>query len=359
MEGTDGGNSFVDQKNNVITRTGTPTISAANKVFGSTSAFFNGTSYLTAASSPNFGFGVGDFTIEGWFNCSNVGKANAAVVDFRASGGGSNQAKATIMVGGGSIGFMTSNVSTTKTISNNTWYHFAWSRVAGVSYFYIDGKLIGSRTDTADYGSTSDVVIGQVGDNRTFDGYFPGYIDEVRITRGVGRYVRNFAIPSTPFVELNPTDSNFANTSLLMKFESNNGSKIIGDARGVAGALTFTGTPTVSNANKLFGGGALKVVEADSITIPYDPAFYMPEDYTLECWLYPTARSTGTGTLMMKIANGTYPSYGCDLYNDGSFRAYFGTGANASTAGLGMINGPALVLNQWTHVAIQRRGGVS
>lgn len=70
-----------------------------------------------------------------------------------------------------------------------------------MSRFFVDGVQVGSNlTDANDYGVSADPVIGQVGDLRTYvPGYFKGSIDEVRVTKGVGRYTGNFALPTAPF----------------------------------------------------------------------------------------------------------------------------------------------------------------
>jgi hypothetical protein len=66
MDGTNGSTVFTDLSPvpKVVTRFGDAQISTAQSKFGGSSAYFDGTGdYLTVASSADFGFGTGDFTI--------------------------------------------------------------------------------------------------------------------------------------------------------------------------------------------------------------------------------------------------------------------------------------------------------
>lgn len=77
--------------------------------------------------------------------------------------------------------------------------HVAVSRVSGVVSLYVGGLFGGSVNNSVIYGNTGlRMSIGY-----QFQGGarypFRGLIDEVRITRGVGRYTTSFTPPSLPF----------------------------------------------------------------------------------------------------------------------------------------------------------------
>ena len=65
--------------------------------------------------------------------------------------------------------------------------------------FFVDGVLDGSVSLARNFSTNLVLGIGaQVGArNSAYD--FPGYIDELRITKGVGRYTANFTPPTGPF----------------------------------------------------------------------------------------------------------------------------------------------------------------
>ena len=64
----------------------------------------------------------------------------------------------------------------------------------------------GSGTSNTSYFSTSTTLgtdvpiqIGWSGHGGVGDQYFTGYLDEVRITKGIARYTSNFSVPTQPF----------------------------------------------------------------------------------------------------------------------------------------------------------------
>lgn len=75
----------------------------------------------------------------------------------------------------------------------------AAARSAGTLRFFVDGVLDGSAALGRNFQATLVFGVGaQVASrNSVYD--FPGYIDEVRITKGVCRYTDNFAPPTGPF----------------------------------------------------------------------------------------------------------------------------------------------------------------
>ena len=93
------------------------------------------------------------------------------------------------------------NRATTTTYANSAWHHFAWVNSGGTSRVYIDGTNVtmGGVTSWATssniYKATAPLQIG-----RDFQsGYFNGYLDEIRITKGYARYTANFTPPAGPF----------------------------------------------------------------------------------------------------------------------------------------------------------------
>jgi len=202
MDGVSGTNKFVDERNAALIVTAGPTISNAASKFGGTSAYFNGNGgYIATPASTIYGLGTGDFTMELWVNTARVDATYQGLIDTRPSGQAS-AAKPQLIISADTIGFWvgtTKRLSTTR-IQVNTWHHVAVVRKASVTSMFLDGVLTGSIADTTDYGSSNDVVMGVLGDNRTYSpGYFRGYMDEVRIVKGVAMYNGNFTPSASPF----------------------------------------------------------------------------------------------------------------------------------------------------------------
>jgi hypothetical protein len=91
----------------------------------------------------------------------------------------------------------TTDVKTsTTTIAATTWTYFAWTRSGSTNYMFIDGTQEGATfSDSTTFGQTAALLIGSDGVNTTLQ----GYMDEVRITKGVARYTSSFTAPTSAF----------------------------------------------------------------------------------------------------------------------------------------------------------------
>ena len=87
--------------------------------------------------------------------------------------------------------------STGATISANTWTHIAVSRNSGTWRGFVNGVQMGSTTTqgTASITGTERFVgvLGTTGGGNAWN----GYIDDLRVTQGIGRYITNFTPPTS------------------------------------------------------------------------------------------------------------------------------------------------------------------
>ena len=85
-------------------------------------------------------------------------------------------------------------------LSANTWYHFAYARSGSSTKMFINGTQVGSTyTDNTNYiNAPNRPVIGTNGFTLG-DSNFNGYIDDLRITKGLARYTANFTPPTQAF----------------------------------------------------------------------------------------------------------------------------------------------------------------
>jgi hypothetical protein len=66
---------------------------------------------------------------------------------------------------------------------------------------FVDGTQIGSTQTTSGIWQsnlTNGISIGRLQDG-TYTKFFPGYMDDFRLTRGVARYTANFTAPTAEF----------------------------------------------------------------------------------------------------------------------------------------------------------------
>lgn len=103
------------------------------------------------------------------------------------------------------------------------WYHVAVSRAAGVTRLFVNGRQLGVGTaDTNTYfnGTAPQAFGGQINTTSVIAGTaFDGFLDETRITIGVGRYTANFVPPTASFGRNVGGDPSFASVALLMGYE--------------------------------------------------------------------------------------------------------------------------------------------
>lgn len=199
LNGTNGG--IIDQTGlNNIRVLGDAKISTAVKKYNSGSMLFDGTGdYLTIASSPLLAFGTGNFTIEMWVYFNSI-SGGCALYDARDSG---NSLGVLIGIDGANNGpyFHVSGGTRIAgtALSNATWYHIAVARASGSTKLFVNGTQAGSTyTD----GNNYIAGIPTIGNNSSGGGgtnYLNGYIDDLRITKGVARYTTTFTAPTAAF----------------------------------------------------------------------------------------------------------------------------------------------------------------
>lgn len=165
--------------------------------YGTSSMYFDGSGdYLDSPTSAGFGFGTGNYTVEFWIYLNSLPGSKYTVIDFRASAGATPH---TIYVtSSGYFGFFNGSADVTSSsqqITARGWYHVAYSRGSGVLNIYVSGVSAYSAANTIDYGSSKRIRIGGSIDGSAGSEALNGYIDDLRITKGVARYVNNFTPP--------------------------------------------------------------------------------------------------------------------------------------------------------------------
>jgi len=202
--GANNSTTLVDEKGHTTAAVGNAKISTAQSKFGGAAAYFDGSGdRFYATDSADFAFGTADFTIEffaylingghggnwarllenyfypndgGWgFVCT--GSDNPAYIRFDTSAGAPL-------------------ITSLAPVPNNTWTHVAVSRASGVIRLFINGVVQGSYSTVRDF--TRQRL--SIGANSNGAGEaFNGYLDEIRLTKGVARYTADFTVPVAEF----------------------------------------------------------------------------------------------------------------------------------------------------------------
>jgi len=191
---------------NTLETVGNAQIDTTTKKYGTGSMEFDGTGdYLALPGSDAFILGSGNFTVEGWAYFTTIGGASVGRGLFQMSGtaGGftttltttaavgsrASDGKWELYGGGGAT------AAASATPSTNTWYHFALVKNGSNLTLYIDGVSTISKTDNTNY--TGQYLV--IGGYYTTTDVMAGFIDDLRITKGIARYTTTFTPPTEAF----------------------------------------------------------------------------------------------------------------------------------------------------------------
>jgi hypothetical protein len=202
MNGSNGSTTFTDSSSNNLASTATnATISTAQSRFGGASGSFNGsTTYLTVSpggSSP-FNVGTGDFTVE-LFAFISSSQPQSFPIIFSHGTGAANYG-VIVDVSALTLSFFYGSPRQYMALGGfayDTWTHLAVSRSETTLKVFADGVAQSSQTMSAQLGNSSAMTVGaEVGGSLN---KFKGYVDELRVTKGVARYTDDFSTPSAQF----------------------------------------------------------------------------------------------------------------------------------------------------------------
>ncbi len=202
FEGANNATVFTDSSRTpkTFTVTAPAKISTAQAAHGLASGLFDGAS--ASVQTPyhsDFAFGAADFTVEAAVYLTRNETTYAPVVVSLWSNAAGWAWELRVNANMSGFLFVVNGVayaSASQALSINTWYRVAVARVGGYVYMFIDGVLKSTIAAVTINATGADLVIGRVSAPAVW--YFPGYIDAVRITKGVGRYSANYTVGAFP-----------------------------------------------------------------------------------------------------------------------------------------------------------------
>ena len=365
-----------------VTASGSATISSTQAKFGGNSLSLNGTSqYLTVPNDSLFNFGSEDFTIEMWIYMTSNAGTNAedrhALVARRASS--SNRSFHVGIQSDGGMQKLQFSHSTNGTngyqenyytdLQLNTWTHIAIVRSGSKVYAFVDGIKNREEHDISThtiYAGTSDLTIGYRGESSQ---YFPGYIDDLRISKGVARYTKSFIPPNAAVGATlsgeNKTNTTTDFTSLYLPFDSD-----VQDDSPQSHTVTAYGNAAISSTQSKFGGYSLSLDGTGDylrISPPGEDTSteFGGTDLTIEAWLY---QNDDTGHMIVcKRANSGQWETGAWLFgvntniagsNDDAGKVQFWAYNYNQTSSLLEFDNGSAFYSGWHHFAVTRSSDV-
>ena len=200
-----------DVRGHTVTASSGAAVSSTQSMFGGYSAYFDGTNDIVtvANSGSDFNFGTSDFTVEAWIRPNSVAPAYQEVFALN-SPGGTNQGFFCLLAADelrfnmtlDGLTFVGGVNSSGAAISTAAFTHVAWARESGTLRMFAGGTKVADIASTFAGSIHSDAsqVLGLASNPLTGSANpYGGYIDEVRITKGVARYTTTFTPPASPF----------------------------------------------------------------------------------------------------------------------------------------------------------------
>jgi hypothetical protein len=198
---------------NDLETSGNAQISTSVVKYGTGSMFFNGSGgALSCLNTPQTKFGAGPMTIEFWLNpTANPTGGFGLIIDDWTTGASPGPSNFEIYTNNDQLFFVATNGNfnffdqsprtLSTTYSKNVWTHFAVTfdgtniRLFRNGLLEANNSFNGFSTNAGSFSNT--IRIGGVPGNTSVG--FVGYIDDLRITKGVARYTANFTPPTAAF----------------------------------------------------------------------------------------------------------------------------------------------------------------
>lgn len=256
-DGPDGSTTITDSSGapKTMTAYAGASISAGQSRFGGSSLSSNNTAgaRISTPSHSDFNMGVGDFTVECWVYMVARNPSNLEVFIERRSTTGYYGFSLSIDQGTGCplFGITNSTPTTFKAQSATALPAGQWVHLAGVKSgsnitLYVNGTSAATAAVSGSNYSTTDPIniFGTSDGDTRFK--FNGYLDDVRITKGVARYTANFTPPTEAF----PNSATVYALSGNVKNAANaNAARVVKVYRESTGALVGSATSDATTGN--------------------------------------------------------------------------------------------------------------
>jgi hypothetical protein len=206
LKGSNFGIYDATTKNTLLTIGNTKSNTSIKK-YGTGSMYFDGTnSYVTTLTvEPSFFFDTNKWTIEAWVYFNSLTGTPGLMCYNDIFDISCTSTSLFVAYRNTPASAKWSEINATVSFQTETWYHIAVVLNNGTMTAYVDGISVGTPATSIGapaWGGSGykKFIVGGV-DKYSFvgvpDNYLNGYIDDLRITRGVARYTSNFTPPTS------------------------------------------------------------------------------------------------------------------------------------------------------------------
>ena len=208
LNGADGAQATTDASGSghAITFNNTAELDTAQKKFGNASLLLDGDSdYLSVADHADWNYGTGEYTVDFQLRFAAHTALSGLVAQYDDADNRwqlqwNTDNKFYLFVRGSAVTII-SNYTFAFTPSDNIWYHVELvkknSGTAGYLCF-VNGTAVAAQTNDS---STMPDIAGSlyIGHSPADPSYLEGWVDEVRISKGIARHTANFTAPTREY----------------------------------------------------------------------------------------------------------------------------------------------------------------
>lgn len=348
-DGINDGTTFTDSAQNfTVTPTSVVTKTAgATLKYGSAAAFFASSGVLAISTDAEFGMSTGDWTIEAWVHPTSLA-AVGTIIDMHTGAVADLHLK---LKTDGKLeiynnGTAAISYTSTAALSTGVYTHIAIAREGATTRVFIGGALDGSYSSVS-YSATAPVKIGR---NDGGTDPFIGYMDDIRITKGLGRYTAAF----TPPTEAHPD----AGTIHLSTFNGTNGASTFTEYFNRPWVKQSGTTVTLSTSYAKFGSAGLRIPINNTGVARLNTNNKLwnlgTGDFTMEAWVYKDV-SSGIQNPNFSVSSSPNVFGICFGFNSSSnLRVHYSTTGTSST--VSSVSSNAMTDNAWNFCAVSRVG---
>jgi hypothetical protein len=238
-------------------------------------------------------------------------------------------------------------------LRDGKWHYLVWERYNGTYYYWADGSLEASFSNSETPGATGNWLLGGVASSR-----FKGNIKEARFSLSTAVYSGNApTTPTEPQTTSNATDAFFTGVGLEIKdYSSNNRTFTVPNTFEAAPTSPYDYTEYSAIIN---GGSAYFDGTGDYLSVTNDTSLTIGTgDFTAECWIF-----VEPGASLTNYWRSCFALQGDGNATAGSIGLYMDNGGDGYPAG-----SPAIIANgnsyrlqsnadmrgRWTHLALAR-----
>ena len=190
--GTDGSTSIIDETGKTVTVVGNTNISTAQSKYGGSSIYFDGDGDILAIqSSSDWNLSLNNnYTLECWFYSINTTGFRGIISTLIRTTAFSGWL---IRLEGSNVKVLNRDVVVYSVpITTSEWYHMALVKQDGSTRFALNGNFGSTFPNSTNFSDRELIIGGTYPINYPIGEHFMGYIDSLRITKGVARYTANF-----------------------------------------------------------------------------------------------------------------------------------------------------------------------